>query len=110
MRQLLISAVCCAAVTLTARSTHREAPSNEQVDFAPPLSDRPSWQDAMPRPDPPLAEGNQSQYEVNGVLYTVYASARGYREQGVFTALWVPSILAFGIYVKVSALLARSHV
>lgn len=31
----------------------------------------------------------------------------GYREQGVFTALWVPTILAFGIYIKVSALLAR---
>ncbi|WKD49909.1 hypothetical protein [Microbulbifer spongiae] len=31
----------------------------------------------------------------------------GYREQGVFTALWVPSILAFGIYFKVSALIAR---
>ena len=71
MRQLLISAVCCGAVTLTASSAHREAPSNEQADFAPPLSDRPSWQDAMPRPDPPLAEGNQSPYEVNGVLYTV---------------------------------------
>ena len=83
MRQLLISAVCCGAVTLTASSAHREAPSNEQADFAPPLSDRPSWQDAMPRPDPPLAEGNQSPYEVNGVLYTVYASARGYRQQGV---------------------------
>ncbi|SDK44411.1 hypothetical protein [Microbulbifer yueqingensis] len=33
----------------------------------------------------------------------------GYREQGIFTALWVPSILAFGIYFKVSALLARSR-
>lgn len=33
----------------------------------------------------------------------------GYREQGVFTALWVPSILAFGIYFKVSAILARQR-
>lgn len=31
----------------------------------------------------------------------------GYKDQGVFTALWVPTILAFGIYFKVSALLAR---
>ncbi|AQQ66259.1 hypothetical protein Mag101_00280 [Microbulbifer agarilyticus] len=38
-----------------------------------------------------------------------YLWFNGYREQGVFTALWVPSILAFGIYVKVSALLARSE-
>ncbi|WP_193163507.1 hypothetical protein [Microbulbifer hainanensis] len=33
----------------------------------------------------------------------------GYKDQGVFTALWVPTILAFGIYFKVSALLARSR-
>ncbi|MBY6190774.1 hypothetical protein [Microbulbifer agarilyticus] len=38
-----------------------------------------------------------------------YLWFNGYREQGLFTALWVPSILAFGIYVKVSALLARSE-
>ncbi|GAB2515790.1 hypothetical protein [Microbulbifer agarilyticus] len=38
-----------------------------------------------------------------------YLWFNGYREQGVFTALWVPSILAFGIYVKVSVLLARSE-
>ncbi|MFS1523193.1 hypothetical protein ACL7TT_03630 [Microbulbifer sp. 2304DJ12-6] len=31
----------------------------------------------------------------------------GYKAQGIFTALWVPSILAFGIYFKVSALIAR---
>lgn len=31
----------------------------------------------------------------------------GYREQGLFTAIWVPSILAFGIYFKLSSLLAR---
>lgn len=36
-----------------------------------------------------------------------YLWFNGYREQGIFTALWVPSILAFGIYFKVSALLAR---
>ncbi|KPV40729.1 hypothetical protein AN478_06130 [Thiohalorhabdus denitrificans] len=30
----------------------------------------------------------------------------GYREQGIFTAIWVPSILCFGIYFKLAALLA----
>lgn len=28
----------------------------------------------------------------------------GQREEGVFTALWVPSILCFGIYFKLMAL------
>ena len=83
LRQLVISAVCCAAVTLTGCSTYRDAPSTEQADFAPSPSDRPPWQDAIPRPDPLLAEGNRSPYEVNGELYTVRASAQGYREQGV---------------------------
>ncbi|BBM01236.1 hypothetical protein GL2_13100 [Microbulbifer sp. GL-2] len=36
-----------------------------------------------------------------------YLWFNGYKEQGIFTALWVPSILAFGIYFKVSAILAR---
>ncbi|GAA5524579.1 hypothetical protein AWR36_010955 [Microbulbifer flavimaris] len=36
-----------------------------------------------------------------------YLWFNGYKEQGIFTALWVPSILCFGIYFKVSALLAR---
>lgn len=31
----------------------------------------------------------------------------GQRDEGVFTALWVPSILAFGIYFKLAALGAR---
>ncbi|WP_346838331.1 hypothetical protein [Microbulbifer sp. SAOS-129_SWC] len=38
-----------------------------------------------------------------------YLWFNGYKDQGVFTALWVPTILAFGIYFKVSALLARSR-
>lgn len=33
----------------------------------------------------------------------------GYETQGLFTAIWVPSILAFGIYFKLSAILARSE-
>lgn len=36
-----------------------------------------------------------------------YLWFNGYKEQGIFTALWVPSILTFGIYFKVSAILAR---
>ena len=32
----------------------------------------------------------------------------GYQTEGLFTAVWVPSILAFGIYFKLSSLLARS--
>lgn len=29
------------------------------------------------------------------------------REQAIFTAIWVPSILCFGIYFKLTALLRR---
>jgi hypothetical protein len=29
------------------------------------------------------------------------------REQAVFTAIWVPSILCFGIYFKLAAFMAR---
>ncbi len=32
----------------------------------------------------------------------------GYQNEGLFTAIWVPSILAFGIYFKVSILNSRS--
>lgn len=31
----------------------------------------------------------------------------GQREEGAFTALWVPSILCFGIYFKLISLMAR---
>ena len=30
-----------------------------------------------------------------------------YQMQGLFTAIWVPSILAFGIYFKLASLAAR---
>jgi len=79
----LIGAMCCASVTLAACSTHRDAAPTEQGDFAPSPSDRAPWQDATPRPDPLLAEGNRSPYEVNGAFYTVRGTARGYRERGV---------------------------
>ena len=42
-------------------------------------------------------------FAVSGFLWF-----NGFREQGLFTAIWVPSILAFGIYFKLSALNARS--
>ena len=32
----------------------------------------------------------------------------GFREQGVFTAIWVPSILCFGIYFKLMTRAGRS--
>ena len=83
LKQLLISATCCAAVVLTACPTCRGASATEQADVAPSPSDRSPWQDAIPRPDPILVEGNRSPYEVNGAFYTVHGSARGYREQGV---------------------------
>ena len=38
---------------------------------------------------------------------SAYLWFNGFTDQGIFTAIWVPSILAFGIYFKLSALLAR---
>ena len=35
---------------------------------------------------------------------SAYLWFSGQREEGVFTALWVPSILCFGIYFKLMAL------
>ncbi|MEM9254911.1 MAG: septal ring lytic transglycosylase RlpA family protein [Pseudomonadota bacterium] len=45
--------------------------------------------DAIPRPDPLLAVGNQSPYEVNGETYQIMEDYVGYREQGV--ASWYGS-------------------
>lgn len=41
-------------------------------------------------------------FAVSGILWF-----NGYTDQGLFTAIWVPSILAFGIYFKLASLLAR---
>lgn len=41
-------------------------------------------------------------FAISGVLWF-----DGYREQGLFTAIRVPSILAFGIYFKLSTLTLR---
>ena len=38
-----------------------------------------------------------------------YTWFSGYQMQGLFTALWVPSILAFGIYFKLASLAAREE-
>jgi hypothetical protein len=38
---------------------------------------------------------------------SAYLWFNGFTNHGIFTAIWVPSILAFGIYFKLSALLAR---
>lgn len=43
-------------------------------------------------------------FVVSGVSYF-----NGYETQGLFTAIWVPSILAFGIYFKLAALAARGR-
>jgi hypothetical protein len=39
---------------------------------------------------------------------SAYLWFNGFREQGIFTAIWVPSILAFGLYFKLAAISARS--
>lgn len=46
-----------------------------------------------------------------GVSFVVsaYLWYSGHHEQGIFTAIWVPSILAFGIYFKLAALAARGR-
>jgi len=31
----------------------------------------------------------------------------GYREEGLFIGMWVPSIVAFGVYFKISVIHAR---
>ena len=38
-----------------------------------------------------------------------YLWFNGQQIEGIFTAIWVPSILAFGIYFKLMQLGARNH-
>jgi hypothetical protein len=38
-----------------------------------------------------------------------YLWFNGYREQGLFTAIWVPSILCFGIYFKLMTRRGNHH-
>ena len=58
-------------------------PSPAVVDTAPAVMAATPWQDAVPRPDPLLPEGNYSPYEVHGQTYTVLASSEHYRERGI---------------------------
>jgi hypothetical protein len=43
-------------------------------------------------------------------VVSAYLWFQGFRELGIFTAIWVPSILAFGIYFKLAVLAARREV
>jgi hypothetical protein len=43
-------------------------------------------------------------FAVSGYLWF-----NGQKDEGLFTAIWVPSILGFGIYFKVLALKGLSH-
>lgn len=43
-------------------------------------------------------------FAVSGFLWF-----NGYETQGLFTAIWVPSILAFGIFFKLASLAARGR-
>jgi len=52
-------------------------------DGTPPPIDASQVADAIPRPDPILAQGNKSPYSVNGVTYRVLDAAAGYREEGL---------------------------
>ena len=38
---------------------------------------------------------------------SAYLWFQGFKDLGIFTAIWVPSIIAFGIYFKLSMLTAR---
>lgn len=55
---------------------------------------------------------NQSDYLVlTAALLSMFASIiiwfMGYREEGLFIGIWVPSILAFGVYFKLCVMNAR---
>ena len=43
-------------------------------------------------------------FAISGLLWF-----EGHHTEGLFTAIWVPSILAFGIYFKLSSLAARGE-
>ena len=41
-------------------------------------------------------------FAVSGLLWF-----EGFKTEGLFTAIWVPSILAFGIYFKLSSIISK---
>jgi uncharacterized membrane protein YvlD (DUF360 family) len=42
-------------------------------------------------------------FAISGLLWF-----EGFQNEGLFTAIWVPSILSFGIYFKLSSLAAKA--
>jgi len=42
-------------------------------------------------------------------IVSAYMWFNGYPQHGIFTAIWVPSILAFGIYFKLASLTASKE-
>ena len=48
---------------------------------------------------------------LSAALLSMFASIliwfMGYREEGLFVGIWVPSILAFGVYFKVAVIKNR---
>ena len=42
-------------------------------------------------------------------VVSAYMWFNGYPQHGIFTAIWVPSILAFGIYFKLASLAASKE-
>jgi uncharacterized membrane protein YvlD (DUF360 family) len=43
-------------------------------------------------------------FAISGLLWF-----EGFQNEGLFTAIWVPSILSFGIYFKLSSLAAKGR-
>ncbi len=41
------------------------------------------------------------------MLVSIVMWFSGFREEGLFIGIWVPSILAFGVYFKISFVYAR---
>jgi len=80
-----LAPVLCQVLLLAACSSPApESRYSQAVDAAPPRPIGPEdVADAIPRPDPILAAGNQSPYTVAGVTYEVLSSPRGYRERGI---------------------------
>ena len=55
---------------------------------------------------------NTSDYFIlSAAIISMFASIiiwfAGFREEGLFIGIWVPSILAFGVYFKISFINAR---
>ncbi len=40
-------------------------------------------------------------------IFSIYIWFSGMREEGLFVGIWVPSILALGIYFKLSSIISR---